>query len=254
MLKNQSNTMQEITKELMELGLTHGESKVYLALLELGSSTVGPIVKKANVAYSNVYEILNRLLEKGLVAFIIKNETKYFQATNPRNLSDYLERKEKEINRQKRVLAELLPKLEGEKVKPEEEAEIFVGLKGLKAAYIRLFTENPVGGENLFFYIHRKEYAKESDKFYISNAKLFRMPRIVMRGISNEEYRDSKAIVPTTKMRYVNFPIPGNIEIFQDKILVLAWSEKPVSFLIRSKQIANIMKEYFESVWKIAKK
>lgn len=246
--------MQEVTKELMELDLTQGEAKVYLALLELGSSTVGPIVKKANVAYSNIYEILNRLLEKGLVTFVIKSETKYFQATNPRNLLDYLESKEEEINNRKRVLAELLPKLEGKKVKPEEEAEIFVGLKGLKAAYIRLFTENPVGGENLFFYIHRKEYAKTSDKFYISNSKLFRMPRIVMRGISNEEYRGSKAIIPTTKMRYINFPIPGNIEVFQDKILIVAWSENPVAFLIRSKEILDIMKEYFESVWKKAKK
>lgn len=246
--------MQDTAKELMKIGLTHGEAKVFLALLELGSSTVGPIIKKANVAYSNVYSILNRLLEDGLIAFIIKNETKYFQVTAPRNLLDYLELKEKELDRQKRVLNELLPRLERKKVKPEEEAEIFAGFKGLKAAYTRLFTENPVGGENLFFYVHRKEYAKESDKFYKGNSKLFKMPRIIMRGISNEEYRDSKAILPTTKMRYVNFPIPGNIEVFQDKILILAWSEKPVAFLIRSKEISDMMGEYFESVWNIAKK
>ena len=65
--------------DLLKIGLTEGESKVYLALTELGSSTVGPIVKKSGVAYSNIYDILHRLIEKGIVSFIIKNKTRYFQ-------------------------------------------------------------------------------------------------------------------------------------------------------------------------------
>ena len=60
--------------DLLKIGLTEGEAKVYIALTELGSSTVGPIVKKAKVAYSNVYDILNRLIEKGIVSFITKNK------------------------------------------------------------------------------------------------------------------------------------------------------------------------------------
>jgi len=250
--------MREVTRDLMDLGLTHGEAKVYLALSELGSATVGPIVKKASVAYSNVYEILDRLIKKGLATFIIKNKTKYFQTATPENLLDYLEVKEKEINRQKRIFTELLPKLKVTRQIPEEEAEIFVGAKGLRAAYIKTFTETPGGGEYLFFYIHRKEYAKETDKFYIGNMnlfrRLFRMPGVTVRGITNEEYRNSKAVHPISKMRYVNFPIPSTFEIFQDKLMIISWDIKPVAFLIKSKQTADIMKEYFESVWKIAKK
>jgi len=244
--------MREVAKELTELGLTNGEAKVYLALTDLGSSTVGPIVKRANIAYSNIYEILNRLLEKGLVTFVIKSKIKYFQSTSPENLLDYLEKKENELEKQKRILAELLPKLRIERIKPEEEAEIFVGVKGLKSAYLEGLKDVSPNGENLFFYVHRKEYAKESDKFYISNRKLFK--RIPMRGISNEEYRGSKAIVLPHTMRYVNFPIPGNVEITQDKVIIISWGTKPVAFLIRSKEISNSMREYFESVWKVAKK
>ena len=250
--------MQETAKELMELGLTQGEAKVYLALSELGSSTVGPVVKKSSVAYSHIYEILNRLLEDGLATFVIKNKTKYFQAVSPENLLDYLEKKEKEVNRQKRIFTKLLPKLKIGFAKPEEEAQIFIGMKGLKAAYIKMFTEASGSGEYLFFYIHRKEYAEESDRFYIGNTsffrKLFRMRGVVVRGITNEEYRRSKAVFSTTKMRYVNFPIPSTFEIFQDRLMIISWAVKPVAFLIKSKEVADIMKEYFESVWKIAKK
>ena len=250
--------MQETAKELVELGLTQGEAKVYLALSELGSSTVGPVVKKSSVAYSHIYEILNRLLEKGLAGFVIKNKTKYFQAVSPENLLDYLERKEEEVNRQKRIFTKLLPKLKVGFGKPEEEAQIFIGMKGLKAAYIKLLAEASTGGEYLFFYIHRKEYAEVSDRFYMGNMnffrKLFRMHDVVVRGIANEEYRRSKAVFSTTKTRYVTFPIPSTFEIFQDKILIVSWGAKPVAFLIRSKEVADTMKEYFESVWRIAKK
>ncbi|MBS3167698.1 hypothetical protein J4216_01085 [Candidatus Woesearchaeota archaeon] len=40
---------------LREAGLTEGEIKVYLALLELGTSTSGPIVEKSGVARSIIF-------------------------------------------------------------------------------------------------------------------------------------------------------------------------------------------------------
>src|SRR3989344_470827 len=156
-------------QDLLKIGLTEGESKVYLALIELGSSTVGPIVKKSGVAYSNIYDILQRLMEKGLVSYIIKNKTKHFQAVSPANLLDYLEKKEEEINNQKKLLKNFLPRLEElQKLKPEQDAEIFIGIKGLKSAYEKLLKGATKTDEDLFFYIHEEEYAEESDLFYFS--------------------------------------------------------------------------------------
>jgi len=40
------------TKILEDIGLTHGEIKVYITLLELGSSTAGAILKKAKIQNS----------------------------------------------------------------------------------------------------------------------------------------------------------------------------------------------------------
>ena len=84
-------------KSLEQVGLTSGESRVYLALMEIGSSTVGPIAKKSKVAYSKIYDVLERLVEKGLVSYTVKEKTKYFQAVEPARLFDYLEKKEGEI-------------------------------------------------------------------------------------------------------------------------------------------------------------
>ena len=67
-------------KILEEIGLTKSEVKTYLALLEIGSSSTGDIVEKAQVASSKIYEILDKLSQKGLVSFIIKSGVKYFEA------------------------------------------------------------------------------------------------------------------------------------------------------------------------------
>ena len=55
-------------EKLQGIGLTDGESKVYVALLQLQTATKSAIVKESSVSSSKVYEILDRLLAKGLVS------------------------------------------------------------------------------------------------------------------------------------------------------------------------------------------
>ena len=241
-------------QDLLRIGLTEGESKVYLSLIKLGSSTVGPIVKDSGVAYSNVYSILQRLIEKGIVGYITKNKTRYYQAVSPSNLYLYLEKKEKEITQQKKDLKLIIEKLNKLKIiKPTQEAKIFLGKKGLRGAYEELFFGATKRDENLFFYIHEEEYAQEADLFYFSMLELSKS--IKLRGICNEEGRNSEFNKKATfmKIKYVNFPIPGNIEICKDKLLLVSWEKPVIAVLIHSKSLAENFRKYFNSVWKQAK-
>ena len=173
---------------LLKIGLTEGEAKVYLALSELGSSTVGPIVKKSSVAYSNIYDILNRLIDKGIVSFIIKNKTKYFQAAPPANLVDFLDKKEKQISEQKQSLQKIIPDLEKlQELHPKQEAEIFLGKKGLRTAYEKLSKNTTKDDETLFFYVDDEKYREESNLFYNSITELSQKAK--NRGISNKDYK-----------------------------------------------------------------
>lgn len=241
--------------ELLKIGLTEGEAKVYLALHEIGSSTVGPIVKKSGVAYSNVYSVLERLIEKGLVSYIVKEKTKYFQAAPPHNLMDYLDKREKEIESQKKALKETLPELEKiQKHLPQQDAEIFLGKKGLKTAYQKLIADMGPKDEDLFFYIHEEEYAEDSDLFYFSVQDMFKKPKLPNRGIVSENYRESEFMKQADflNMRFVKFPIPGNMDIVKDKIMFISWRKPMTSVIIYSKSLADSMRAYFESVWKVA--
>ncbi|MFA5173584.1 MAG: helix-turn-helix domain-containing protein [Candidatus Pacearchaeota archaeon] len=239
---------------LLKIGLTEGEAKVYLALSELGSTTAGFIVKKSGVSYSNVYDILNRLIDKGVVSFIIKNKTKYFQASSPYNLVDYLDKKETEILEQKQSLNKILPDLEKlQEIKPHQEAEIFIGKKGLRTAYEKLLKNSKKGDELLFFYIHDEKYGEDSNLFYNSIVEL--SSKLKNRGIVNKEYKKSwfanKSKFLT--MAFIETPIPGNIDILNDKVLIVSWRDTIFSILIKSKSFADSLKDYFEHMWKISK-
>ena len=47
---------------LEDLGLTHAEIKVYVALLELGSSTAGPLINKSQLHNSVVHRAITSLI------------------------------------------------------------------------------------------------------------------------------------------------------------------------------------------------
>lgn len=239
--------------ELLKIGLTEGEAKVYLALSELGSSTVGPIVNKSKVAYSNVYDILNRLIDKGIVSFIIKNKTKYFQAASPRNLVDYLDKKQKQIENQKASLEKLIPEIEKlQELKTKQEAEIFLGKKGLRTAYEKLYKNTKKDDELLFFYIHEDDYSEESNLFYNSISEIVKAKT---RGICNKDYKNSWFAKKARhlKMRFLDIPLPGNIDIVNDKVLIVSWKGSLFSVLIHSESIAESFRKYFNEMWKLAK-
>jgi sugar-specific transcriptional regulator TrmB len=63
---------------LQEVGLTKAEAKVYIALLKLGSSTIGSILRQSGLHSSVVYNFLQRLQEKGLIAYTIHDKINTF--------------------------------------------------------------------------------------------------------------------------------------------------------------------------------
>ncbi|MDO8427808.1 MAG: helix-turn-helix domain-containing protein, partial [Candidatus Diapherotrites archaeon] len=119
---------------LNDLGLTHGEARVYLSLLNLGPSKVGLIVKKSNVASSKVYAILDKLIQKGLVSYIFQGKLKVYSAANPLRLLDYAEELKDKVDETKIQLEKILPLLESKflATRADYHAEIFEGLRGIR--------------------------------------------------------------------------------------------------------------------------
>ena len=92
------------TSILQELGLNEIEVKVYLELIKSESLLASEISSKLNLHRTTSYYILQNLIKKGLVSYIIKSGKKYFIATNPQKLLEI--EKEREIK-----IKSLIPEL-----------------------------------------------------------------------------------------------------------------------------------------------
>src|SRR3989344_4835612 len=128
---------------LKELGMTDGEIKTYHALFKLGKTTTGALIKEAGISASKIYIILDKLIKKGLVNYIIKNKTKYFQANDPIKIINLIEEKEKDLERQKQKTKEILPQL---RLSLEEKEEVrapivLEGLEGLKYLLNQIYED-----------------------------------------------------------------------------------------------------------------
>lgn len=63
-------------ERLQKLGLTQKEAVIYMATLELGiASPTSTIAKKANILRTTAYNILNSLVQKGIVVAYDKKGT-----------------------------------------------------------------------------------------------------------------------------------------------------------------------------------
>lgn len=251
--------------EILEsIGMTKSEGKVYLALLDLGTSTVGPIVKKSGVAYSKVYILLDKLIEKGLVTYITKDKTKHFTASEPKKLSEYFERIRTATEANKKQLDALIPKLEAKKhlFHDEEIAEVYEGYEGLKAIYDDSLSRLGKGDEVIVLGASSGKYSDEkkyADFFQRINS--IRLKKgIKYRIIYNESLRNSAAAKiwqksKFTEVRFLLDETQGSVNIQGDRILIIYWTaDGPKIFTVKSRIVTDSFRKYFEALWSIAKK
>jgi len=71
---------------LKDIGLNEKEAKTYLAVLELGQSTIKPIALRAGVKRTSIYNFIDRLVELGLIGKVVLNGRTHYKALSPENL------------------------------------------------------------------------------------------------------------------------------------------------------------------------
>ena len=82
---------------LRKLGFSPSEIKIYLYLLRKGSNYANKISSGTNINRTNVYEALERLLNKGVITFITRNKVKWFEAKEPGCIQTIITEKQEEL-------------------------------------------------------------------------------------------------------------------------------------------------------------
>ncbi len=244
-------------KLLEELGLTKGEIKVYFTLLKLGETTTGKIIEEAEISSGKIYEILEKLIKKGFVSFIVKEKTKYFSPASPRRILDYVHEKEKELNQKEQELLKELPSLIAleRSGKEKKETHLFKGFKGIQTAIFEALEDMDSKDEVLAMGIRSSK--EERFNLLWQQWHLNRVNRKISCKIifsdENSEYYNNLKKMKFAKVRVLKGITPSAIDVMKDKVLIFTYGEEPSCLLIKNSEIAESFKSFFENLWKIAK-
>ncbi len=232
-------------KVLEKLGFSPNEIKIYLALNEHGSTKAGRISRLAKIDRSSCYNSLKSLGEKGLVSYVTIGKVKWFQATGPKMLLDYIKEQEEDV---KAIIPELQEKHKAGKV--EGQVRLFKGVKGIKTIFLdiaRTGKKNLVFGSEGQFSDRMPEFATQFER--LKKESRIRTKMIIRDGRKEIDSR-------TTEHRWLPgiTASPAVTNIYGSKIAIVIWTDEPEGIIIENESAAKSYKAYFDFMWKHAKK
>jgi sugar-specific transcriptional regulator TrmB len=242
---------------LAKLDLAKNEAILYESLLRLGEASAGTLALKSKVHRRNVYDSLNRLMEKGLVFEVHEGREIRYQPVEPNKLLEKID--------EKRVMLEkILPDLQRmyQNEAHQEDVYIYKGLEGWKN-YLRDILKvgedvYTIGGKGAwtdpriktFFEMFKKEADKQSIKFKI---------------LFDQEVKTSKSkILTKLKSDYRFLPktysSDAAIDVYGDRVVITAHTgtdtiDENASFtVIINKAIADAFRIWFAALWELGDK
>jgi len=237
---------------LREIGLSQNEAKVYEALLQTGESSVQLISTKSKVHRRNVYDSLNKLMEKGLASEVFVKGEKNFKVVNPRRLLEIIKEKETKLNK-------LMPEMQAKfnAVEEKEEAYLYKGIEGFKN-YLQdiLKTRETVYfiGAKAFWLDPRLKhflprFQRERKRLGIKFMHLFDYE------IKEQKKEILKIVGKPYKFLPKEYSSPTAVDIFGDYVVTFVGVrpgelyEEPIQFVMKSKQLADGYRKFFMFMW-----
>lgn len=242
----------DLSLALQDLGLSDKQARIYLALLQKGEGSAYEVATRSGLKKPTTYVLLQEMVERRLVKVVLNQKATHYVAVDPVEL--FVETRTK-FQRAESALPELraLSNVEAKTVR----AEYFEGLSGVRDMYSGALKDKNAK-EQIGFYAHGRDTVPELMQYWSElNADLVKRS-IHRRGITTKdattkeyieytavpkELLDLKALSP--KLYDSNI----SIEVFGSSTYILS-HQYLQGIVIQNPDIANVLKQIFELVWK----
>ncbi len=243
-----------IEKELKLIGLTKREINVYLALLKIGENTTGKISEESKVSTAKIYEVLAKLIEKGLATFIIKSKTKYFSPTSPKKILEYVEEKKNEIDNTKSRIEKLIPNLSSKynKNRNRQEAVVYKDIQGLRSALYETMELGEAKDEWLAFGVTSQIPESANLVWPVFNKQLLRRKHRIKLIVTDKAMKKKAVKGRLVSVKIIDNNATAPMSIFGGTVLIYNWEELSV-IKITNKNTAESFRKFFENLWSIAR-
>jgi sugar-specific transcriptional regulator TrmB len=239
--------------ELLKIGLTQEEARVYLACLEISGGPVSVIARKAGVHRVSCYHTLENLQRKRLLSQYNKNGVKCFAPEPPEQV---IKLAEEHLHLAKGLLPELKSLASALAFKPK--IRFYEGQDGVE----KVFTESLgargeiLGYTNLknvtgFFPQYFREYTATKLKRKIKTRYL--SPTVpegvrIMEPFLPKEY--DKNLIEILLVNKDQFPFENEVLIFNYSVgIVSVKGDELLGLIVESPTFARTMKAVFDLAW-----
>lgn len=232
--------------ELMSAaGLTLVESKIYAALIEMGKAQAGAISRKTGIHRRNVYDALERLIEKGLVSFMKENTKRLYMASEPKKIIDNIEAK-------KSAFMDIMPMLESKfnAVKKKQETQFYKGIEGIKAIF-----EDQIEAKKEIIAISPANFTQAALPYYIRHYTTKRVERKIKLKLIYTGGVKGKTI-PLAEVRHLpkQYESPVSLNVYGGTVAIIVWGIEPAAIVIKNDDVAKAFRNYFGLMWAMARK
>lgn len=246
-------------KILQQLGLSEKEAKVYLAALDLGSSTVQEIARKAGINRATTYFQIESLMKMGLMSSVIRGKKKYFSSESPNKLLKLLEVQGEQIKEKENDFKKIFPELQGLFTAAEEKPKVrfYEGKEGIKSIQDDILRNKfkslevfiPLDDSYRFFPPRLRDHRWRMAK------KLKKIPtRVIYTSQKGTILPKKEKLTERRFISFEKFPFHTEINIYGNKIALASHQRKIIGVIIESKDIAESLKSLFNLAWETAEK
>lgn len=240
--------------DLERLGLNKNEAKVYYALIIRGKATAQELVKSLGVYRNIIYDNLEKLLEKGLVSFVVEGTKRTFIAEKPSAVVEFLETRQEQLNEEIKQAKEMIPditKILGSH-SSKQDVIVFRGMAGLKKVLGEIVQANEswcIGITNESVKILGETYWKNYNvKKKDTKTKEWLLWNHDFKNTVIADNENSKHKILPKELNQVTETI-----LYENKVAIMVYSAEPIVIVIENKEIFEAHKKHFNFLWDLAK-
>lgn len=242
--------------KLQSLGLSDKEASVYLALLPRQDTGTSKLIQATGLHGQFVYSALDKLESLGLAKHVIQNGRKKFSANTPTRLLSLVE--EKRLTAQS-VAKELQIKFAG---RHEQSFEVYQGESAFMAHQLDLLKRSPHGGTIDAIATETEHYQKTFETYgmWEEYLRLQSEKKIKIRYLGSERQRERLKKREQDEPLWTYRVLPGqatgiiSMDIWAESVSFITYGEPMLCFTLSSKEVADGYRQFFDSVWALAKK
>ncbi|HJN85462.1 MAG TPA: helix-turn-helix domain-containing protein [Patescibacteria group bacterium] len=241
----------DIFKIFTKLGLSDSESKVYLASLSLGPTSVQDIAKKARLSRTATYDTVKTLKARGLLSTSERGKKTFFAAEEPDRVvnyfKDHVESMKDELQTLKRVMPEIKMMAGGERPSvrfyegDEAMYSLFADVAKVKPKVLRELANI----DDIYAFLERSDV--------VDAQKSSQKVPLIKVMYSGEFKTEPRPNVSYGKLPKDTLEFHGDIWIYSNRVAFVSFIGKMVTVIVENQAFADTSVALFDTAWKVCK-